>query len=167
VQHSSLVVQETSHATTSETASLTQHHILALADTLHAHTTDGVVLVTHDVIQIAEALHYHLADQIELSIPVCLVIAECLHNQFPDAPALAYQYALWGITRDKNKVPLSGVTVYLFRTDTLAFIGSDISNGEGRYRLETGDNYSNHFIVSFYGSSPRKAGISIDTLVGK
>lgn len=77
------------------------------------------------------------------------------------------EYLIQGVVRDRQNNPVSGATAYLFRTADGTLINMGYSLSDGGFRLVAGDDYTNHFVVMFYGASPRKAGVSIDTRKGK
>jgi hypothetical protein len=76
-------------------------------------------------------------------------------------------YAITGIVKDRQGNPVPGADVNLFNAVTHALVHNGVSDSDGRYYAVVTDNYTNHFMVAFFGTSPRKVGATVDTLKGK
>jgi hypothetical protein len=167
VQHGFVVVASAEHAHTAGALTLVQHHAIVVYGAEHAHQAGALVLTQHQVLGIAQALHAHVADNAVLSTGAALIVASALHAHAAQNATLVYQYAIFGTIRDRQGAPVPYADVSLFNASTKALVYSGASDTAGRYMVVVSDNYTNHFLVAFYGASPRKVGCTNDTLKGK
>lgn len=82
-------------------------------------------------------------------------------------PVLTLVYIITGVVRNKQGQPVPGADVNLFNATTHILVHNGTSDSEGRYSVVVQDNTTDHFMVVFYGSNPRKAGCTLDNLRGK
>jgi len=162
-----LTIADATHAHLADNVSLVSSSLLVIADGLSGHTADALALAQNHALEIANALHSHAADSLDLTAAIVLLIASALSGHTADSIDLGYTYAVFGTTKDKQENPVVGATAYLFRTVDGALIDMGYSLSDGKFRLVTGDDYTDHFVVAFYGSNPRKAGVTLDTRKGK
>ena len=90
---SDLVIQDATHAHTSDSPVLVAQSTLAIADASHAHAADSLTLTTLSVLSIADATHGHAADNLTLStgLVVDLTIQDSAHAHASDSPVLVAQ----------------------------------------------------------------------------
>lgn len=89
-----LVVQDATHAHTSDAVALVQAHLLAVADALHAHSAESVALVQAHLLTVQDATHVHSADSLALTQAHLLAVADASHAHSADAPALVQAHLL-------------------------------------------------------------------------
>ena len=87
---SDLVIQDASHAHTSDSPVLVAQSTLAIADSSHAHAADSLTLTTLSVLSIADSSHGHAADNLTLStgLVVDLTIQDSAHGHTADSLTL-------------------------------------------------------------------------------
>jgi hypothetical protein len=141
--------------------------VLTTEDAVSLATSDNLDLAQTHVLTIADAVALATADNVELVSSVPLIVADGLSGTEAEVVLLGYQYAIWGTVRDKTGVPIAGADINLFNTGTHALVHNAVSDSGGKYFSYVTDNYTNHFLVAFYGASPRKAAVTVDTLKGK
>jgi hypothetical protein len=81
------------------------------------------------------------------------------------APIVTRTYTIVRMARDRSGNPVVGADVYLFDATTKALEGTTVTGSDGTFRFP-GHGTETHFAVLFFGSSPRRAGVTADTLVG-
>lgn len=75
-------------------------------------------------------------------------------------------YTIDGYTKDGNGVILPNASVFLFRTDTKAYVGATTSDVNGYYTFTVDNNTVEYFLVGYKDGAPDLAGTTIKTLVG-
>lgn len=76
------------------------------------------------------------------------------------------QYSIVGIVRDSTGTPLSGATVWLFRTSDEAFIAETTSAGDGSFMFPVASTSTEYFLRAHLDGAPRTFGTTDRTLVG-
>jgi hypothetical protein len=82
------------------------------------------------------------------------------------APTVTRTYTIVRIVKDRYGNPLAGAEVYLFDTDTKTLQATTTTGSDGIFRFPGHGAGQQHFAVLFSGTSPRRAGVTPDTLVG-
>lgn len=75
-------------------------------------------------------------------------------------------YTLQAFAKDKKGNLLAGAEVYVFRTSDKSLISSATTDSTGFYSVTMLNGNTACFIVIFHGASPRRAGVSMDNIVG-
>ena len=93
---SDLIIQDASHAHTSDSPVLVAQSTLVVADASHGHSADSLNLAAQSFLAIADAAHGHAADNLTLSpvLVVDLTIQDSAHAHSVDSPVLVTQSAL-------------------------------------------------------------------------
>jgi hypothetical protein len=83
-----LTIQDASHASTSDNATLTQHNVLSVADAAHVSTSDNVTVTAHNpagvLLTVQDANHASSADEISLTQHNVLVVSDAGHALVSD-----------------------------------------------------------------------------------
>jgi len=75
-------------------------------------------------------------------------------------------YTLQSYARDRKGNLLSGAEVYVFKTSDKSLISSGTTDSTGFYSVIMLNGNTPCFLVIFHGTSPRRAGVSLDSIVG-
>jgi hypothetical protein len=75
-------------------------------------------------------------------------------------------YTIDGYTKNGvTSAIMAGVTVFLFRTDTKAYVSATTSDVNGHYSFTVDNNTVEYFLVAYLDGAPDLAGTSIKTVL--
>jgi len=83
-----LLVDDATHAQSTDAIALTQVHVLTVDDATHAQSTDGIALTQVHALTVNDATHAQSADGITLTQVHVLTVDDALHAQSSDAITL-------------------------------------------------------------------------------
>ena len=75
-------------------------------------------------------------------------------------------YTIDGYTKDSAGAIIPSASVFLFRTDTKAYVSATTSDLGGYYTFTVDNNTVEYFLVGYKDGSPDLAGTTIKTVVG-
>jgi hypothetical protein len=104
---------------------------------------------------------------VEEIVPTNLYPVSIVGGEAFGTATITREYLIQGTVRDKTGATVSGADVNLFDAYTHVLIQNGVSDSNGKYRAVVADDYTNHFLVAFFGSNPRKVAVTVDTLKGK
>lgn len=83
-----LLVDDATHAHSTDAIALTQVHVLTVADATHAQSTDAIALTQVHVLTVNDSTHAQSTDSIALTQTHVLTVDDALHSQSTDSIVL-------------------------------------------------------------------------------
>jgi len=123
--------------------------------------SDNIVVA----VGLAEAELYSFYPTVTATEGLCITPSPSTATLVSFAPTATRTYTIVRIAKDRYG-PLAGAEVYLFDTDTKTLQATTTTGSDGIFRFPGHCAGQQHFAVLFSGTSPRRAGVTPDTVVG-